>query len=257
VVYEKCQAGTNHYVNPRENFIRHRVINIKAEECNGYLDYMHDYYHNLTSVTVFMHDDGLLLYSQHTDVSDAHTPFATFEPIVMVIKNYLTKEHPLLSLGVSTHYENWGVDEYRGEASKILWIYCAKPVPNSDPPIFTLDPPSKEVTHKPGGNFAIRREMLLLRPQATYFATLQQLWFADAVIENQAYGIMATVHDSYTTARQLWCAMEPTWHIFVGFPAPLPQRAMASEQLNVTRCFYCTGPEPTNDRKYGPQKAIT
>jgi Protein of unknown function (DUF3431) len=62
VLYEKC--GMN---NAKDHFsflkadqlTVHKLSNQGAEECNGYLDYIYDYYYNLTSVTIFLHGDAI------------------------------------------------------------------------------------------------------------------------------------------------------------------------------------------------------
>jgi Protein of unknown function (DUF3431) len=235
VVYDKCERN-NHdslltKVNPttttissRKNLLRHTVTNQGWEECNGYLDYMHDYYDNHTTVTVFMHDDGLWPYSTHQGW-DAHTAFQTFDPIVNATKQFVTKDHPFLHLGVTTFGEQWGKQSYHGAAMKILWPYFAKVDPHSHPPVVRLDPPPTNFTFKPSAHFAVRKEQLLIRPKATYYAMLQQFRFAGKVNGRD---------NKYMRARQFCCAMERMWHIFFGEPAILPKRAMAMELLNIT-----------------------
>jgi Protein of unknown function (DUF3431) len=236
VVYDKCDQYTDknyHKLNPtsRKNLIRHTSPNQGPEECNGYLDYMHDYYDNLTSVTVFMHDDGLWPYSTHKGW-DAHTPFTTFEPIVNATKQFVTKDRPFLHLGVTSFREEWGTDWYHGKAMKILWPYFAKLDPKSDPPVVTLDLPPKDLTFKPSANFAVHKEQLQTRPKATYHALLQHFRFVNRVNRGG---------DTHMVARQLCCAMERMWHIFFGEPAIMPREVMAMELLNVTH-HYTDGP---------------
>jgi hypothetical protein len=60
------------------------AMNEGAEKCNGYLDYTVDYYYNLTSVTVFMHDDGLALWSKWKGTA-AHTPFVSFTDLAHAV----------------------------------------------------------------------------------------------------------------------------------------------------------------------------
>jgi hypothetical protein len=233
VVYDKCDQYTDKKLNPtsRKDLIRHTTTNQGTEECNGYLDYMHDYYDNLTSVTVFMHDDGLWPYSTHKGW-DAHTPFKTFEPIVNATKQFVTKDHPFLHLGVTNLWEQWGKDVYHGAAMKILWPHFAKLDPNSDPPMVMVDLPPKNLTFKPSANFAVHQEQLRIRPKATYYALLQHFRFANRVNRGG---------DTYMGARQFCCAMECMWHIFFGEPAIMPRQAMAMELLNVTH-QYTDGP---------------
>jgi Protein of unknown function (DUF3431) len=62
VLYEKC--GMNN-AQDHLSFLKaaqltvHTPPNEGAEECNGYLDYIYDYYYNLTSVTIFLHGDAI------------------------------------------------------------------------------------------------------------------------------------------------------------------------------------------------------
>ena len=72
VIYEKCLSLTEPI---SQNSIA-TAMNEGAEECNGYLDYIVDYYHNLTSVTVFMHDDGLAPWSKWK--GGAHTIYIIY-----------------------------------------------------------------------------------------------------------------------------------------------------------------------------------
>jgi Protein of unknown function (DUF3431) len=226
VLYEKCEHDTEKYVNTtlRHNFFHHRPANEGSEECNGYLDYMHDYYDDLTSVTVFMHDDGLWPYSKWKG-EDAHTPFETFEPIVTLTKQFVTKDHPFLHFGVTEIEEEWGTDPSHGPAMRVLWPYFAKPMPGTNPPSSSLDAPPTELTFKPSAHFAVRREQIQMRPKSTYFALLQQLRFANTVTDEKSHNL---------EARDYCCAMERMWHIFFGEPAILPKRAMALELLKNT-----------------------
>jgi hypothetical protein len=83
IVFEKCgptididasimkinNASTNATtILSRLRHVDYRVIEtVGKEECNDYLDYIMEFYHQLTDITVFMHDDGLIPYLQHEE----------------------------------------------------------------------------------------------------------------------------------------------------------------------------------------------
>ena len=81
-IYEKCQST------PSTKYSILGATQAGAEECNGYLDYIVDHYNNLSSVTVFMHDDGLYPWSKWKGKA-AHTPFYSFAQVVNATKEYL------------------------------------------------------------------------------------------------------------------------------------------------------------------------
>ncbi|CAB9519782.1 expressed unknown protein [Seminavis robusta] len=241
VLYNKCNNKKVQKVIPNVTLTQHVPANAGEEECNGYLDFMYDYYHNLSTVTVFMHDDGLIPYDTKHEAKLYHTPFSTFEPIVNVTKQFLTPQHPFLHLGKLEIMEKWGKDPYWGLAQKILWPYFAVPVPNKDNnntstsmiPLeqqkMKLPRHPQKTSFKPSAHFAVHKQQIQKRPQSTYWAILQQSRFA------------SQVKDSYPNARQFCCAMERTWHVFFGEPHLLPTRAIASDLLNMTKCQFCEG----------------
>ena len=235
VLYEKCQhesGSDTENVTQRSNLIRHQLDSPGVEECNGYLDFMHDYYYNLTTVTVFMHDDGLWPYSKWKG-RDAHTPFATFGPIAKATRKFVTKEEPFLHFGVSDVEETWGQDPVNAPSMKILWPYFAIPIPNTTPLKFHLPSPPKHFVFKPSAHFAVRKELLQMRPQATYLALLQQLRFAKTVWD----------FNSQVDARQLCCAMERLWHIFFGLSSRLPKKATAMFRLQLSKKYIDSLPQ--------------
>jgi len=226
IIYNKC----NHIAPPLSPALQQRIeaqynpINAGAEECNGYIDYMYDYYYNLTEITVFMHDDALAGWSKHKG-PHAHTPFDTFRELANAVDDYLTPEHPFLHLGVSELFSVWGEMPYVSEAMKIVWPYYKA---------ITGELPPKSVTFKPGGHMAIRKEALQRYPRDTYFALLQQV----------RHG--GKVGKKYPDARRFCCTMEVTWHLFFGLPPIMPKRAMASDLTNHTQCKICHKPEQAN-----------
>ncbi|CAB9523897.1 expressed unknown protein [Seminavis robusta] len=236
VVYEKCgqDALQDTHQFPNTVVKQHRPINAGPEECNGYFDYMHDYYNDLTTVNVFVHDDALLPFSRYKR-EEAHTMFETFEPIVNVTQQFVTPQQPFVHLGGRELQEQWGMDNYDGYAMKILWPYFA--IPNNNTTTtnnkkLTLPAPPFKVTFKPSAHFAVHKQEILKRPQSTYWAMLQQMRFANSITDSNR-------GDPYPDARKLCCAMERTLHLFFGQPAILPKRAMATDLLNMTECFLC------------------
>ncbi|CAB9519781.1 expressed unknown protein [Seminavis robusta] len=243
VVYDKCKRNTKKELPKLKRLIRHTPSNHKlAEECNGYLDFMHDYYDELTTVTVFMHDDGLIPYDTQHKATFYHTPFHTFEPIVNVTQKYLTKDNPFLHFGVTEMGEPWGADWYHGDAMHTVWPCFSIPHYNQHGEIIQLESlkPPKLISFKPSAHFAVRKEQIQKRPQSTYWALLQQVQ-----LSRQTKG------QHYPDARQFCCAMERMWHVFFGQPAVLPKRAMASDLLDMTDCVLChnwtsSNPGPVN-----------
>ncbi|CAB9526013.1 expressed unknown protein [Seminavis robusta] len=234
IVYEKCgrQEELSHVT-------YHTPTNAGAEECNGYLDYMHDYYQDLTTVTVFMHGDGLRSFSRHSGTS-AHTPFDTFEPIANATRQFVTREHPFLHFGIKELAEWWGRDPNHGQAMKILWPLFRLSANSllgggtmSEDATRKVPKPPIQLTFRPSAHFAVRKEQIQMHPQSTYYALLQQLRHSNLI-------------GDYPGAREFCCAMERMWHIFFGEPAILPKRASASDLLNITECEMCHHPEQAN-----------
>lgn len=238
VIYDKCGRDTNDeypFLNERENIAHYKALNVGAEECNGYFDYMLDYYDDLTDVNIFVHDDALKSYDKKHSPELVHTPFDTFEPLVNVTREYLTPEHPFLHYGVTEMAEVWGRDGYHGEAMKILWPYFAVPhteasgnvtAENGATKRMQLGDPPHELTFKPSAHMAVRKELILMRPKHTYSALLQQLQVSNDI-------------PGYYKPRQMCCAMERMWHIFFGEPAVMSKRSMAADLLNITHCVFC------------------
>lgn len=213
IVYEKCER------NPFKLSTKYSVttaVKAEAEECNGYFDYLFDYHDNLTDVTVFFHDDGLIPYIKQerreeakTDEGFYHTPFHNFSQVVSATERFLTPAQPYLSLGVSTKEELWGTDSYHGDSEKILWPYL-----RTD----SVPRPPTVIKYKPSGHMAVRKEAILSRSKETYGALLQQVRYARDVPQ-------------WLNSRMLCCAMERTWHILFGQDPILPVAAMAKELL--------------------------
>jgi len=240
VIYDKCGKDTAvEYpmlaATARNKHLVHyrKALNAGAEECNGYLDYMLDYYDNLTDVNIFVHDDALRPYDIKHKADLKHTPFDTMEALVNVTQQFVTHDNPFLHFGLKEIRENWGKDPHYGLAMKILWPYFAKPKANqtdADGAAKRMDlrDPPKILTFKPGAHFAVRKELIRMRPKDTYWALLQQIQHSTGI---------------FPSARNMCCAMERMWHIFFGENDILPKRAMASDLLNITRCIDCEDPE--------------
>ena len=205
VIYEKCLSLTEPI---SQNSIA-TAMNEGAEECNGYLDYIVDYYHNLTSVTVFMHDDGLAPWSKWKGES-AHTPFISFTDLAHAVTTHLTKNQGFVQLGVSRINESWGTNGYHGLAQKVLWPYIrSDQYPN----------PPEIIAFKPSAHMAVRQEQIQLRSQGTYEAMLQQVRYTNSV-------------PNHLDARQMCCALERSWHMLFGEPPELSLKADLLHQLN-------------------------
>ena len=203
-VYEKCLSKTK----PISTNYSIPTTNKGSEECNGYLDYLYDHYDNLTSVTIFVHDDAFYPWSKWKGAS-AHTPFASFYELVNATKTYLLKDQGFLHFGVSKISQPWGTDVNHGAAEKILWPYIrTDEMPN----------PPEKVVFKPSAHMAVRREAIQRRKRETYYAMLQQVRHTSHVPD-------------HLEARQFCCALERSWHMLFGEQPALSQRANVAQQL--------------------------
>lgn len=210
VVYEKCVHHQH------TNFSVTTAMHAGAEECNGYLDYIYDYYYNLTMVTIFFHEDGLIPYTK-PDRAQAvkegrewyHTGFYNFSEVVDATKEFLTPQQPFLHFGTGTLIDIFGMDQYHGAYEKVLWPFFRSEI---------LPQPPKEIIFKPSAHMAVRKEAILQRSRETYGAILQQARYSRDV-------------DSWQDSRPLCCAMERMWHMLFGQPPKLPKSAMVYEIL--------------------------
>ena len=181
VIYEKCLS----LIEPISQNSITTAMNEGAEECNGYLDYIVDYYYNLTSVTVFMHDDGLAPWSKWKGAA-AHTPFVSFTDLAHAVTTYLNKNQGFVHMGVNRITESWGTDGYYGLAQKVLWPYIrSDQYPNTP----------EMIVFKPSAHMAVRQEQIQLRSQGTYESMLQQVRYINSV-------------PNHLDARQSCCALE-------------------------------------------------
>jgi hypothetical protein len=205
VVHEKCEdlPGTNF----TSIFTARRTG--AAEECNGYLDYIVDNYNKLSSVTVFMHDDGLSPWSKWKG-NQAHTPFLNFKDLAKAVAKYLKRDRGFLHLGVS-RYEG----QLSTELQNIIWPYLKSPL--------VPDPPDHFVT-KPSAHVAVRREQIRSRNLSTYQDLLYMLRNHEKFVpENSTRGWM--------DSRDFCCQLELSWHVLFGQPAELPTSALVMDQL--------------------------
>jgi len=203
-VYEKCQST------PSTNYSVMTATRAGAEECNGYLDYIVDNYDDLSSVTVFMHDDGLYPWSKHKGL-DAHTPFYSFGQVVDAIKNYLPQSQGFLHFGVQTIRECFGTDGYHGGAQKMLWPQFRTE---------NITKPPKHMFFKPGANMAVRREQIHWRPKSTFEALLKQSRYSRDV-------------PGHYDSRQICTAIERMWHVLFGIPPTLPFKFRATDRMKI------------------------
>jgi hypothetical protein len=168
------RVGGKEINHPSQSTDFRAIENVGAEECNGYLDYIIEFYHNLTDITVFMHDDGLIPYNTRKDSVSRHSPFYQFSQVAEATQRFLTPgktgldeqfesatplERGFVHFGILEIKEVWGQAEYHGKAQKELWPFYATQE-NPQPP--------QTVTFKPSANMAVRKERILLRPLDVY-----------------------------------------------------------------------------------------
>ena len=211
IVYEKCRNRSP------TKFSVTTAVNAGPEECNGYLDYIYDYYYNLTNVTVFFHEDGLIPYTKQNRIRAIkngkewyHTGFYNFSEVVAATQEFLTPQQDFLHFGTGTRRDAFGEDEYHGEAQKMLW------------PFFRTEKmpyPPKQIIFKPSGHMAVAKEAIQKRSRDTYGAILQQARYSTDV-------------SFWQDSRQVCCAMERMWHLLFGQPPILPGSAMVYDILN-------------------------
>ena len=218
VVYEKClsQASPIQPTNNRTTVIT-TAINGGAEECNGYFDYLYDYYDTLTEITIFFHEDGLKPYNK-PGRTYLHTDFTNFSEVVDATNEFLVdpaKNNTFIHLGTKTISDYFGRDNYHGESQKVLWPYLRTSTQQY--------PPTRLVT-KPSAHMAVRKEAILSRPKETYWSLLQQSRYVNDVNNKK-----------WQTSRQICCAMERMWHMLFGLPPELPKSAMVYDLLKKRR----------------------
>jgi len=227
VVYDKCGTNTtSEFPMLKHHLTSHTAPNIGREECTTYLKYMVDYYDNLTDINVFACEDALRPYCRK-EANRAHTPFDTFGAMANATQQFMTPSQPYLAYGVvEEKIEMWGEDRHSGRAKEmnIMWPYFLLPEPNSTGNgaettiLIPASPPPRVVTRQ-GAHFAVRKELILMRPKEAYLPIAQEI--------------------RQGSCRAKCIAMEFTWHILFGQPAVLPQRAIVPDLLNLTRCRFC------------------
>lgn len=197
IVYEKC---SNEAYTPYSVLT---AVRAGSDECNGYLDYLVDYYDNASAVNVFMHDDALWGHSRHRGIR-AHTPFDNFRQVVDATRRYLTPGQGFVTYGVLTKEEAFGGDAAHDKAQKALW------------PLLRTDAhprPPDSINYKPSAHFAVRREAIRSRPKGTYEALLSLMRYSK------------DVPNHYLDSRMLCWTMERSWHILFGEAAELPMQS--------------------------------
>jgi hypothetical protein len=231
VVFEKCGPTIDASSMSLLSHVEFRPLeNVASEECNGYLDYIIDLYHDLTDITVFMHDDGLIPYNKRTNPVEIHSPFHNFSQIVDATQRFLTPsnrsldkrsmtlQRGFLHFGTKEIREKWGKDPYHGKAQQALWPFYATQE-NPKPP--------RILTYKPSANMAVRKERILLRP-----------WDVYRGLKRHVYHSRHVMPGGIGDARQYCCAMERQWHMLFGEPPILPGNAMVTDLLKLTKCWY-------------------
>jgi hypothetical protein len=230
IVFEKCGPTIGASMSINASYTKAKLLsllshvefraieNFASEECTGYFDYIMEFYHNLTDITVFMQDDGLIPYSKYTDYSSMHSPFHNFSQVADATQRFLTPslanqsaERGFLHFGVREIKEPWGKDGYHGKAQQALWPFFA-----------TQENPNPPQTHtfKTSANMAVRKERILLRPWDVYRGLKRHIYHSRHVI------------DGIGDARQYCCAMERQWHMLFGEPPALPRNSMVTHLLN-------------------------
>lgn len=167
-----------------------------------------DYYDDLNSVTIFMHDDGLYPWSKWKG-KHAHTPFYSFGQVVNATKEYLPPTQGYITMGVPTLIDNFGKDGYHGLAQKMLWPYFRTE---------NMTRPPNRISFKPSANMAVRREAIRLRSKSTYEALLKQARYSKDVPE-------------HLDSRRVCCAMERMWHILFGESPDLPMETRVTDMM--------------------------
>lgn len=203
LVYEKCQ---NTAFTPYSVLT---AVQAGSDECNGYLDYLVDYYENLTSINVFMHDDALWGYSRHRGIN-AHTPFDNFRQVMNATKNYLNPSQGYVTYGVRTKEENFGGDPAHAMAQKVLWPFLRSD-DNPNPP--------EVINYKPSAHFAVRKEAIQSRPKSTYEALLKLVRYSK------------DVPGHYLDSRRLCWSMERSWHMLFGETPDLPMKTRVFDMM--------------------------
>ena len=200
VVHEKCEdlPGTNF-----TSIFTDRQ-NDASEECTGYLDYIVNNYNKLSSVSVFMQDDGLSPWSKWKG-EQAHTPFLNLTDLVKAVAKYLKRDQGFLHLGVSTNEHQLST-----ELLNIIWPFLKSPL--------VPDPPDHFVT-KPSAHMAVRREQIHFRNLSTY----QDLLY---MLRNHKKFVPENID-----LRDVCCQLEGSWHVLFGQPAELPTSAFVMDQL--------------------------
>jgi hypothetical protein len=201
IVYEKCSS------NKSTSFSTLSAHQLGAEECNGYLDYLVDYYDDFTDITVFMHDDGLWPWSKSRG-SGAHSPFSNFTQLVNALDRY---HEDFLHLGVYGFTKKEFFDDpYSGLPLQFIWPYLkSKVVPK---------PPS-EFTFKASAHMVVHKKALYTRPKWVYQALLEHARTAEDIL------------NAADPSRRFCCALENAWHILFGQPAVLPMKNMLADRM--------------------------
>lgn len=204
LVHEKCEdlPGTNF----SSIFMDRR--NGAAEECTGYLDYIVNNYDKLSSVTVFMQDDGLSPWSQWKG-KQAHTPFLNFTDLAKAVSKYLNREQGFLHIVVSRYQPKLST-----ELLNITWPFLKSHL--------VPDPPDLIVT-KPSAHMAVRREQIHSRNQSTYQDLLHMLRNHEKFVPGNT--------TRWRALRAFCCQLESSWHILFAQPAELPTSALVMDQL--------------------------
>ena len=223
VVYEKCgELSTPYSISSR---------NYGAEECNGYVDYLRDYYDDLTDVTVFLHGDSMAEGRSHKPHYQPvtrwsigwqpHTLWFTWSEVQAAILNLNVVTRGYVCLGSDRKEEV--VSTFRHK--EVLWDVWNMTQNKVAHPI---EFPTGKVVYKGAQQMALSRETLHRYPQSTY-ATLKDYF---------------TVGDS----RHKCCSMERIWHVLYGVDPSLPPDHTATDILQMT--------EPGTNNRIDPESLV-
>ena len=222
VVYEKCGEHSTPYSIPAPNY--------GAEECNGYFDYLRDYYEDLPDVTVFLHGDSMAEGRSHkphykpvTRWSigwQPHTLWFTWQEVQTAIVNLNVAKRGYVCLGSDRKEEV--VSTFRHK--EVLWdIWNMTQAPPN-----TIAFPPGPVIYKGAQQMALSRDTIQRYSQSTY-AKLKDYF---------------TVGDS----RHKCCSMERIWHVFYGVDPSLPPDHTATDILQMT--------EPGTNTRIDPETLV-
>eukprot|EP00539_Tryblionella_compressa_P008725 CAMPEP_0178763266 /NCGR_PEP_ID=MMETSP0744-20121128/17049_1 /TAXON_ID=913974 /ORGANISM="Nitzschia punctata, Strain CCMP561" /LENGTH=300 /DNA_ID=CAMNT_0020418129 /DNA_START=24 /DNA_END=923 /DNA_ORIENTATION=+ len=205
VVYEKCGQTTIGNENITV-FHNKAMTNVAPEECSSYVDYVYDFYHDLTDVTVFMQDDWMATVEKFKVINSPHTTFTNISELAAVTKHLMEEPKDgriphFLHYGKQEYVEGFGRDPYHGVAEQALWPLIASARLEANSTTTSTKPP-EVITFRPGATFAVRKDRILANPRETYHAIKSHI-----LID----GSSSTSQEKMYEHRRSCCAMERMW----------------------------------------------